>query len=368
MRSSFPDSALAVDVLEVLRFDGPRSARLKLNDYTSSCTFGPLLRELYLRLNGYSGPHLVIDTIWFVQKYGGISRVWSSILDTFRISGLFPSSSPLSLIYRKNCLIDVDFFNIFHASEVNPFDYNSYPLVSLENSSLLRSLNQPVFCSTWITSTGPKPSFPELAVVHDLIPEIYGVSDPLYLDLRHRYLSLASSVLAVSSHTSSHYSSRFIPRSPVQWCHPPLPSLSSISCDSFDINFIWNDLRSNFGTAQGYFYLPSSAGLGTYKNPDVLLKALRDPRLLHYDLIVSGSGSLSLRDQIKQHFPDLIKRVHFAGFTDLELVAVYKNVVCVVVPSLIEGFGLPVVEALSLGCPALISDSPGLVEAGLGSA
>ena len=109
---------MAVDVLEVLRFDGPRSARLKLNDYTSSCTFGPLLRELYLRLNGYSGPHLVIDTVGLFKSmvvfpgYG---------LRCLLLGFLVYLVLPLSLIYRKNCLIDFDFFNIFHA-EVNPFD------------------------------------------------------------------------------------------------------------------------------------------------------------------------------------------------------------------------------------------------------
>lgn len=47
--------------------------------------------------------------------------------------------------------------------------------------------------------------------------------------------------------------------------------------------------------------------------------------------------------------------------TDL-LAKIYNAVDCLVFPSLIEGFGLPVVEAQSSGCPVVCSNIPSLVE------
>jgi glycosyltransferase involved in cell wall biosynthesis len=60
-----------------------------------------------------------------------------------------------------------------------------------------------------------------------------------------------------------------------------------------------------------------------------------------------------------------------AGFvTDSELRWAYENAVATLCPSRLEGFGLPVVEALSLGCPVILSTDPAQVEAsaGLGTA
>jgi glycosyltransferase involved in cell wall biosynthesis len=44
--------------------------------------------------------------------------------------------------------------------------------------------------------------------------------------------------------------------------------------------------------------------------------------------------------------------------TDPELSALYKNAQALVFPSLMEGFGLPVLEALANNCPVIVSDIP----------
>lgn len=45
-----------------------------------------------------------------------------------------------------------------------------------------------------------------------------------------------------------------------------------------------------------------------------------------------------------------------------DLAILYKSARCFVLPSLFEGFGLPLIEAMACGCPAIISDSSSLPE------
>lgn len=48
--------------------------------------------------------------------------------------------------------------------------------------------------------------------------------------------------------------------------------------------------------------------------------------------------------------------VFFGSANDRELTSLYTHAVAFVFPSLMEGFGLPALEALSLGCPVIVSD------------
>jgi glycosyltransferase involved in cell wall biosynthesis len=67
--------------------------------------------------------------------------------------------------------------------------------------------------------------------------------------------------------------------------------------------------------------------------------------------------------------PELAGRVAFAGYVPEQgLPALYTNATAFVYPSLYEGFGLPVVEAMSCGAPVLTSRSSSMAEIGAGAA
>lgn len=60
---------------------------------------------------------------------------------------------------------------------------------------------------------------------------------------------------------------------------------------------------------------------------------------------------------------DLLEDVIFTGYVDeKEKYALYKNAIALVFPSLTEGFGMPIVEAMSLGTPVITSNIPSTAE------
>ena len=54
--------------------------------------------------------------------------------------------------------------------------------------------------------------------------------------------------------------------------------------------------------------------------------------------------------------------VYLDYVTEDTLVHLYQNALCFVLPSLYEGFGLPVVEAMNYGCPVVVSNTTSLPE------
>ncbi len=70
-------------------------------------------------------------------------------------------------------------------------------------------------------------------------------------------------------------------------------------------------------------------------------------------------------ERIKAKYDKDVKDIIFTGFvSDEELVVLYKNAKAFVQPSFEEGFGIPMLEAMSLGCPVVSSNAGSLPEVG----
>ena len=71
-----------------------------------------------------------------------------------------------------------------------------------------------------------------------------------------------------------------------------------------------------------------------------------------------GTNEESLTAYLERK-PALKKRVRLLGFvSDAELCYLYRNARLMVYPSVYEGFGIPVLEAIGNGAPVIVSDIP----------
>ncbi|HVA22186.1 MAG TPA: glycosyltransferase family 1 protein [Candidatus Micrarchaeia archaeon] len=85
-------------------------------------------------------------------------------------------------------------------------------------------------------------------------------------------------------------------------------------------------------------------------------------------LVSVGTPDPHLRDGHEAEAGRLgVALLRASGVTDDDLLALYRGATLVAVPSLVEGFGLPLLEALAAGAPVLASDIQPLRASGAGS-
>jgi glycosyltransferase involved in cell wall biosynthesis len=112
-------------------------------------------------------------------------------------------------------------------------------------------------------------------------------------------------------------------------------------------------------------YALSVGTLEPRKGIEPLIQAMGHADAPEIPLLIVGPdgwGDVSIADIVtREGLPE--GRVRSLGFvSDAQLAVLLQRASVFVFPSLAEGFGLPVVEALSLGTPTVISDTPALVE------
>lgn len=97
-----------------------------------------------------------------------------------------------------------------------------------------------------------------------------------------------------------------------------------------------------------------------HKNLERLLEAFKSLESKVYSLVLVGGEDYfykKLKEKVEEM--GLKNEVMFYGpATREELGKLYKNAIALIFPSLMEGFGLPGLEAMANGCPVVCSDIP----------
>lgn len=236
-----------------------------------------------------------------------------------------------------------------------------------------------IFLSLYHCPTIISGGIKHIMLVHDIIPELF----PEYLNnsrknkywkLTKKAIQKADKIIAVSSRTEKDL---------VQ--HLGVKS-EKISTNYIDVDEIYKKYVSEAKSSKVLKkyrldpgYVLGGGGLEVRKNIEGLIRAygflLESNKKTHFvkdfpNLVISGKLMPELAPLITDAEKlvkelNLTQHVRLLDFVPQEnLPALYKNASVFVYPSLYEGFGLPVLEAMNVGTPVITSKGSSLPEVG----
>jgi glycosyltransferase involved in cell wall biosynthesis len=210
-----------------------------------------------------------------------------------------------------------------------------------------------------LCNLGPMASRAAITMIHDaqvfITPESYSWAFANWYRhvlpvLGHRH----ARILAVSEFSANQLAHYGVTRREQIWVVPNgVDHLLTYSSDP--------QILFRLGLAARRFVI-GLANVQAHKNIGLLLKAFASPALADLRLVLVGSAVRREFELLGHLVPP---NVVFAGrVSDGELRALLESALCVGFPSTTEGFGLPPLEGMFLGCPAIMAPCGALTEIG----
>jgi glycosyltransferase involved in cell wall biosynthesis len=295
-------------------------------------------------------PRIAIDGVYFQIANSGIARVWHSLLREWIESGF---AKHLLIIDRAGTAPKLTGL-VYHQTSL--FDFENPALESIEIQEICDREEIDLFISTYHTIPLTTPS---IVLVHDMLPEIFK-TDLSVMSLQEKSWSIlhATHYICVSHHTSCDLR-KFFPRIVAADITLAPNGVNPEFCPP-DRERI-RDFEKKYQIDKSFFLLVGNRyASGGYKNAIHFFRAFTKLPDRHKFSIVCVGGDRSLE-------PELVKlagltTVHMLSLVDTELIAAYAGATALIYPSLYEGFGLPILEAMACGCPVITCPNSSIPE------
>jgi glycosyltransferase involved in cell wall biosynthesis len=221
----------------------------------------------------------------------------------------------------------------------------------------LQLLQPKVFHSTYYTLPERK-GHKSVVTIHDFMHERYAdqLGDPELVARKRQCLESADAIIAVSEDVRNELLNRFtIPQDRVTVAYH---GVSDVFLKGVPGTEEVRAFRERFGLVRPYFLFVGQRYF--YKNFALLLQAFTQiAGTVELDLVAVGGAPTFDRNECDIiHRHGLEGRVHLLPLSDEELNLAYHDSAAFIFPSLAEGFGIPLLEAMACRTPILASDIP----------
>lgn len=295
------------------------------------------------------------EQIFAIQPFGGISRMFAELAGQFIAEpelgvNLLPLNAPIINRY----VLDRD--DIRKHLAVRDAQHEYYSL-SRYFMRLRARKGQDIVHNTFYLPQGLAryPGAKRIVTIHDMIPELLPSTRRRldFLTVKRHYVSRADHIICVSEAT----------RQDLLSVYPEVSAPVSVIHHGVNPRFS-PDAPRLAGLPETYVIFVGNRR--QYKDANVLLEAfatvsLDFPKLY---LLLVGGGRLEQSEVALIQSLGIHDRVRQVDLRDDEVVSAYAHAELFVFPSRFEGFGIPVLEAMACGVPALLASSTSLPEVG----
>ncbi|MCF6149884.1 MAG: glycosyltransferase family 4 protein [Candidatus Kuenenia sp.] len=299
--------------------------------------------------------------IFVFQDYGGISRYFYELTNVFNNQEDIHFDLPL--LYSNNHYIrKTNFLKCKPFLEAKNFRGKTRLLNFIHKyteKKILRKKGFDVFHPTYydpyfLKYIGNKPFVLTIYdMVYELFPQIFSTRDKTSVN-KKLLASKAAKIIAISENTKR-----------------DVIKLFGIKEDKVEVIYLGNSLCfgitekvKGMSNENPQKYLLFVGNRRAYKNFDTFIESisplLKEDKNLY--LICAGGGKFTPSEIANLEKLGVIKKVTQCSFDDNILAQLYKNALAFIFPSLYEGFGIPILEAFSCGCPVITSNISSLPE------
>jgi len=295
---------------------------------------------------------LIDDEIFIRQRFGGVSRIFIEIL---KAAPTFPNFK----INFSNTYSENEYLQEAQLSKLKPFLKElNFPLKGkltrfiiggmshIRTRQLLKKsgikIFHPSFYSDYFFESLPQQT-KLVFTLHDLTHE---KNNDALATIKERNLKRADHIIVVSSQTKEE----------MEYFYPFTKS-KTVSIIHLAQNL---PLQSQIVPHLPAKFILFVGERGAYKNFEVVLNAFKilvqkEPGL---NLVCCGGQNFSKSEKLQFKGADVSKQVLHFKLNDAQLKYVYEKAEAFIYPSLSEGFGIPVLEAMSCQTPTLLSNIP----------
>jgi glycosyltransferase involved in cell wall biosynthesis len=308
------------------------------------------LQDIRLLRRHRPSPRIVVDGVFYQLSSSGIARVWTSLLKEWVRTGY---ADNIVLIDRAGTAPRIDGV-IYHSIEQHSWDTVDGDARLLQEVCDLEGAD--LFLSTYYTTPTRTPS---VFFGHDMIPEIMGFDlDDLWWRQKRRAIQYAAGHIMVSQ-SSANDMCRLHPEVNPERVLVAHNSVAPVfhACTNDEIT----GFRKGHALDREFIMMVGERfGWKGYKNGGVVFAALAQMPPKERPILVCVGGNAELEEAARAFLgPEDVKLLKL---DDDSLRACYGAALAYVCPSSLEGFGLPVAEAMAIGCPALVCRNSSIPE------
>ena len=269
---------------------------------------------------------IAIDLSWIkIDKSGGVENHTINLLKNLKSKNIYYFVTPNQLVNKKYTWIRgkniktltnfylINIFYIFFLShfflkknKINKFfSTNIYcPLIQKKNIKIKITLHH----AMWL-----------------VFPGYYSIIKRWFYDIYYNFLNEKVNFIAISNHIRDKFKKKFKFKN-IKVIYNPIV----IKKKNTKLNFLKNK--------KYFFYLASNE---PHKNLNTIIKAFNSKNIKkEYNLVIAGYGQ---KNKIISNNIFILGKI-----SEEKKYSLYKNCLCYIHPSLYEGFGMPLVEAMLL--------------------